>query len=287
MTRIGMILTVCMMGALTSGMYATSLPEAAGAQNTWHLLEPGLEFGEFLAPQMAEPGQGLIRVLRIDPDYFEFRLLTASSNNPAQLLTAKEWCLRYELVAAINASMYQEDYLTSVSFMRTDTHINNPRISKDKTILAFDRRLSTVPPVMIIDRQCENFEEWKERYGTFIQSIRMISCQGMNVWRPQSQKKWSTAAIAMDHDGRALFIHVRFPYSTYDLINILLALPFHIARAMYAEGGREAQLYIQSGAHEYEFVGSSNMGLSDLDNHPYAMPIPNVVAIARRTDRTK
>ena len=165
------------------------------AGNSWQVLEAGLEFGIFRTPN--SPENSGISVLRIDPAYFEFRLLNASATSTKQLLTAKEWCRQYNLVAAINASMYQEDYLASVSLMQTAGHINNPRLSKDKSILAFDRRTLDVPSLKIIDRQCENFEEWKPRYTTFIQSIRMISCYGKNVWRQQPQK-WSTAAIAID-----------------------------------------------------------------------------------------
>jgi hypothetical protein len=219
--------------------------------------------------------------LRIDPEKFEFRLLNASSPEQNQLLTAKKWCQRNGLVAAINASMYQKDYRASVSLMRTKNHINNPRLSKDKTILAFDRITPEVPLLKMIDRQCENFDEWKDKYYTFVQSIRMISCKGRNVWRQQSQK-WSTAVIGIDEEGWGLFIHVRSPYSTHDLINILLELPLQISRAMYAEGGREAQLYVQSGDHEYELIGSYGTGFGEGNNTQYATPLPNVVGIARR-----
>jgi hypothetical protein len=254
----------------------TLLPE-----NTWHILEPGLEFGEFLPLYAPEEIDSYIRVLRIDPRQFEFRLLNASSIESKQMFTAKEWCQQYDLVAAINASMYQKDYLSSVSLMRTKGHINNPRLSKDNAILAFDRRTSGVPLLKMIDRQCENFSEWKDKYYTFVQSIRMISCTGRNVWSPQPQKR-STAVIAIDKDGWGMFIHVRFPYSTYELINVLLALPLRISQAMYAEGGNEAQLYIRSGAIEYEFLGSYGPGFTENHASQYATPLPNVVAITRR-----
>jgi hypothetical protein len=249
--------------------------------NTWHLLEPGLEFGEFLSPHASDAADGRIRVLRIDPERFEFRLLNASAIEPNSLFSAKEWCQQYDLVAAINASMYQKDYLSSVSLMRTKGHINNPRLSKDNTILAFDRRTLNVPLLRMLDRQCESFDEWEDKYYTFVQSIRMISCTGRNVWRQQPQKQ-STSVIAVDENGWAMFIHVRFPYSTHDLINILLALPLRISRAMYAEGGSEAQLYIRSGDSEYEFIGNYGAGFNNSQEHQYAMPIPNVVAIGRR-----
>lgn len=248
-------------------------------ESDWNLLEPGLEFGIFHIP--GEAGDVAIHVLRIDPIYFEFRLLNASATSSRQLRSAKEWCLEYGLVAAINASMYQQDYLSSVSLMRTAGHINNPRLSKDNTVLAFDRRTSEVPVLKIIDRQCEHFDDWRPHYRTFVQSIRMISCTGKNVWRPSSQK-WSTAAIAIDNEGRGLFIHVRIPYSTHEVINMLLALPLNISRAMYAEGGREAQLYIRSEAQEYEFVGSYGPGFAEHADNQLAARIPNVIAIERR-----
>lgn len=259
--------------------YAENPATSPPSENSWQVLEPGLEFGIFRTP--ASPKNAGIHVLRIDPTYFEFRLLNASATTAKQLLTAKEWCRQYDLVAAINASMYQEDYLASVSLMQTAGHINNPRLSKDKSILAFDRRTPNVPLLKIVDRQCESFEEWKPHYTTFIQNIRMISCYGKNVWRQQPQK-WSTAAIAVDTEGRGLFIHARFPYSTHDLINVLLELPLNISRAMYAEGGHEAQLYIHSGLYEYEVVGSYGPVFSGHTDNRNAAPIPNVVAIARR-----
>ena len=165
--------------------------------------------------------------------------------------------------------------------MRTKRHTNNPRLSKDKTILAFDRQTSKTPLVKIIDRECDDFNLWKKKYGTLVQSIRMISCKGANVWSQQA-KKWSTAAIGTDKQNRILFIHVGSAYSTHDLINILLKLPINISRAMYCEGGPQAQLYIRQGEKEHEFVGSFDLNLNENINNPVFWPIPNVIGISRR-----
>ena len=253
----------------------------AGLNNGWKKLDKGLELGTFLAPRPSEMGDSLIRILRIDPQRYQFRLFNASATKNGFALTAKQWCLQNGLVAAINAAMYQTDYKTSVSLMRTKKHINNLRLSRDMTILAFERQSLEVPQVKMIDRQCEDFKIWKKKYGTLIQSIRMISCTGKNVWRPQS-KKWSTAAIGIDQQNRVLFIHVRSLYSTHDLINILIALPLKIARAMYVEGGPEAQLYIRNGDQEYEFVGAYEINLVEKNSTAFSLPIPNVVGISLR-----
>jgi hypothetical protein len=286
MRLIATIILSCLLVAL--GMTADASDQQS--QNTlsrssggWQNLADGLELGIFDSPQPAEIGDSKIRILRIDPGRYDLKLLTASVSNKGRSLSAKQWCLQNGLVAAINASMFQADYKTSVSLMRTRTHVNNPRLSKDMTILAFDRLGSGVPAVKIIDRQCEDFKIWKNKYGSLVQSIRMISCTGKNVWH-QQPKKWSTAAIGIDTADRVLFIHVGSPYSTHDLINILKTLPLQIARAMYTEGGPQAQLYIKTGAQEYEFVGHSEIDLSNHTNSLFSWPIPNVIGISLRKD---
>jgi hypothetical protein len=103
----------------------------------WQQLGEGLELGTFLAPQPAVVGDSLVRVLRIDPKYYRLRLLNASAIENGAPLTPKQWCRQNGLIAAINPSMFQTDYKTSVSLMRTRAHTNNPRLSKDMTILAF------------------------------------------------------------------------------------------------------------------------------------------------------
>lgn len=250
----------------------------------WQKLSDGLHLGFFQSPTPSETGDSMIRVLRIHPSRYNLRLLNASASENGRPLSTKEWCQQNGLVAAINASMYQADLKASVSLMRTKSHINNPRLSKDMAILAFDRQNPDVPRAKIIDRQCEDFNTWKTKYKTLIQSIRMISCKGKNVWEQQPQK-WSTAAIAIDRRGRVLFIHVGSLYTTHDLINILKTLPLGIDRAMYVEGGPQAQMYIKVGTHEYEFVGTYKLDIEENVNALFSRPIPNVVGISLRKDK--
>jgi hypothetical protein len=257
----------------------------AASEKTWRRLEDGLELGIFTAPLPSDTGDSKIRILRIDPARFELKLLNASASADGKPLTPREWARQHGLVAAINASMYQEDYRTSVSLMRTRAHTNNPRLSKDKAVLAFDPLDPGVPPTQIIDRSCQDFESLQSRYGTLVQSIRMVSCGGHNVWK-QGSDRWSTAAIAMDAKGRILFIHVRSPYTTHDLIDLLLALPIELRNAMYVEGGPQAQLYVSSGEQEVELAGSHAATFLLGDDTVPALPIPNVVGVARRIDQS-
>ena len=263
---------------------AAAEEQARENDSGWQELAPGLDLGIFSAPLPSEIGDSKIRVLRIDPQRYKFRLLSASAFENGRALSAKQWSQQNGLVAAINASMYQEDYKSSVSLMRSGAHINNPRLSKDMTILAFDSKSAEVPLVKIIDRECEDFQVWQKKYRTMVQSIRMISCTGKNVWTKQPQK-WSTAAIGVDERDRVLFIHVSSPYSTHDLIDILKKLPLSISRAMYAEGGPQAQLYINVGDHEHEFVGNYDIEIQGNMKKLISRPVPNVVGISLKTNK--
>jgi hypothetical protein len=275
------ILLILIISAITGEAVQKRLVPETDQKPGWQQLDKGLELGIFLAPQAAAGGDSLVRVLRIDPQYFKLQLLNASRVKDGLPLTPKQWCQQNGLAAAINPSMYQTDYKTSVALMRTKNHTNNPRLSKDMTILAFDRQDASVPRVKIIDRQCEDFQTWKQKYGTLVQSIRMISCTGKNVWKPQA-RRWSTSAIGIDEQNRVLFIHVRALYSTYDLINILKKLPLNISRAMYTEGGPQAQLYINSGNQELEFTGSYETNSNEANEDSIAWPLPNVIGISKR-----
>jgi len=269
-------LALCGAAALTPAPAAAALPVAI----EWELLEPGLEFGSAPSPIQSDAGDSRIRVLRIDPSRFELQLLNSSATADGAPLTAKQWAERFGLVAAINASLYQTDQRTSIALMKSRTHTNNPRLSKHNAVLLFDRLDDSVPPVQIVDRTCRDLSAVQGRYGAMVQNIRMVSCNRANVWSQQPENKWSTAAVGIDAQGKVLFIHVRSPLSTHDLIDSLLALPLDLREAMYVEGGPEAQLYARAGGRELEFVGSHGSNFAGIEN-TVALPIPNVLGIRR------
>ena len=260
----------------------TPTPEkSTSSAESWTELEPGLELAELEAPLKSPLGDSIIRILRIDPERFDLELLNASATADGRPKTAKAWSREHGLVAAINTSMYQQDHRTSVSLMRTRDHVNNGRLSKDNAVLAFDRLDPGVPPVQIIDRKLQDFEALRSRYGTLIQSIRMVTLNRENVWQ-QQPKRWSIATIGMDRRGHVLFIHCRSPYSVHDFIDMLLELPIDLNNAMYVEGGPEAQLYVESGDRSLELFGSFETGFFETDDNIEAWPIPNVVGVVRR-----
>ncbi len=240
----------------------------------WRTLEPGLEFASFPSPTTHTANQ--INILRIDLKRYELRLLNASHPANGSLLTARGWAAKEGMVAVTNAAMYQADYRTSVSHMKTSAHVNNPHISKDKTILVFEPLKKGIPPARIVDLQCDNFEEIRPLYGSAVQSIRMLSCAGKNVWQ-ESERRWSIAAAATDTSGNILLIQCTAPHSVYEFINILRELPISIDRAMYMEGGGPSQLFIGTVKDTMEFIGDFSLG----GRPAGAAQLPNVLGVRR------
>ena len=267
-------------GALAA-VLAFAQAQGPAAAPAWRALEPGLEFALLDGPPSEGVGDGKIAAVRIDPAQFELRLANASAPGQGEIHTAREWAYRTGASAAINAAMYQEDYRTSVSLMRSRDHVNQRRLSKDKAVLAFDPLVSGVPPVRIVDRDCEDLSHAESSYGTLVQSIRMVSCQRRNVWAP-SDRRFSAAAIGVDSKGRVLFFHARTPLYVHDIVKALLELPLDLAQAMYVEGGPEAQLFARGGDVEIERIGTSRSA-----DAGRAWPVPNVIVAVRKDAKKK
>jgi uncharacterized protein YigE (DUF2233 family) len=247
----------------------------------WEKIDEGLLWGEFDPSPSSLATASKIVVVKIDPQYYAFRLLCASEHDRIRL-TAREWCERKRILGAINAGMYQEDGFTNVGYMRNFAHVNNPRLNSTyKAVVAFNRTDIAVPEIQIIDLQWQDFEALKPKYQTFVQNIRMINSRQENVWAKQD-KAWSLAVLGMDKSGNALFIFSEGPYSGHEFSHILLSLPISIYNAMYLEGGPQASLYLSANGFQLERVGIRHKSLDGNRVKTGARPIPNVIGITRK-----
>ncbi|MCJ7786542.1 MAG: phosphodiester glycosidase family protein [Desulfobacterales bacterium] len=258
-------------------------PDAMSKNGPWRKVDNGLFLGQFDPFYESPVKDSKIIILKINPTYYSFKLLCASELGRIRL-TPKEWCKKYNLIAAINAGMYQKDGLTNVGYMKNYSHLNNPRLnSAYKAVLAFNRVDFNAPEIQIIDLKCQDFEKLRPKYQTFIQGIRMISCNQENVWSKQD-RRWSLGVLGVDKEGSVLFILSEAPYSGYDFNNTLLSLPLSIFNATYLEGGPEASLYFSATGTELEKVGIYGTGLNGSAVRSGAYPIPNVIGIIKKTN---
>ena len=272
---------VSSLAILTAILYTVFSPHVIlSEEELWKKVDEGLYIGEFVPREKSKLDDSKITIVKIDPRFYSFKLLCASEHGKTKM-TVKKWCQKHNLIAAINAGMYQEDGIRNVGYMKNFSHVNNPKLSTNyKAVLAFNPIESTLPEIQIIDLKCQDFERLRFKYQALVQNIRMIGCQQENVWSKQD-KMWSMAVLGIDKSGKALFIITESHHSGYDFANILLSLPISIHNAMYLEGGPEANLYFSANDIQFERIGRHTIP-NENDTIPIARPIPNVIGIVKK-----
>ena len=98
----------------------------AGQSGLWQTLEPGLDLGEFTAPNGSTVGNSQITAVRVDPRYFKMDLLSVIGLALPDALGIDAWTSRYHLSAAINAGMFEQDRRTTTGYARVGTTTLNP-----------------------------------------------------------------------------------------------------------------------------------------------------------------
>jgi len=250
-------------------------------ESPWRKVDEGLSVAEFDSPMKSNAQDSKITIVRIDPKLYSFKLLCASEHGRTKM-TARNWCEKFSLIAAVNAGMYLTDGFTNVGLMKTFNHVNNARLnSVYKAVLAFNPSEPKIPEIQIIDLKCHDFEMIGPKYQTLIQNIRMIGCRQENVWAKTNQL-WGMAVFGIDKSGNALFIFAETPYSGHDFANVLLSLPLSIFNALYLEGGFEANLFLSWNGVELERVGARETGLQEDSPRAVPRPIPNVIGITKK-----
>ncbi len=256
------VLTLCLL------LFSTVLAHA------WQELETGLWVREFLGPEKS----CRIRVLRVDLHHFKPILCMASKDGAAAL--PQEWAARYDMVAAINASMYTPDQRTSTGYMKSRGVKNNGYVNPGYgAFLLFDPLDPGLPLVQMVDRTlCPQWRKLLGLYESCIQNFRLVSREQKNVWYRDSEPV-SIAAVGINTAGELLFIHSRSPLAVRHFTDILLSLPLNLSMAMYVEGGLDASLYIRTPKLKQIFSGTNSQTFWIKNRNRY---LPNVLGVIRR-----
>jgi hypothetical protein len=221
-----------------------------------------------------------IIVLRLDPKYFDF-VLQAAGEHGTQAKTLEEWADAGKLQAAINASMFLPDGLTSTGYMRSGNYENNPHIAKNfGSFFLEDKKEPGLPNAQLVDRTVDDWENLLTKYGLVIQNYRLISAAGRVLWAPGGPE-YAIAAVGADHSGRILFILSCDPMPGEDFARILLNLNLDLRMAMYVEGGSHASLLARLGEVSTTWLGRWNSDY--IPSGTVARRMPNAIGAKRST----
>lgn len=243
----------------------------SGAPPTWVRVAPGVEYARFLLEAAPRSGDGFAHVVRIDSTVAKLDLALASQHG-GTLRTAREWCDDEKLSVAINAGMYDTDYVSNVGYLRRGTHLNNGHwSSKYHSVLMLSKK-----GAVLFDRDVTPVVDTSKAEGV-VQNLRLLKGAGESVWKPNGTA-WSEALIADDAKGRVLFVFVQTPFEMAALNEKLLGLGLELRHAMHVEGGPEASLSIHSRAVTVDLAGGPRRS----EFHPEDTSqwrIPNVIGV--------
>lgn len=227
--------------------------------------------GNFLSPQKSILGDSKITIIKIDPSYYELKLLCSEELNQ-QNLTVREWSQKYKMIGAVNAGMYMKNF----------DFVNNKNINKEyMSVAAFNPKNKKGNPFMIFDIDEIDIEKIIEDYNTVVQNLRLLKKPAENRWSKQT-RKWSEVPLGQDINGNALFIFSRKPQAMFDFNNTILSLPIDIINAQHLEGGPPASLYFSHNDFTIELNGSYETNSIQNDENDSFLTIPNVIGISRK-----
>ena len=224
------------------------LASGAVAAETWTLLEAGLELARFDSKTGESEPWGDLVVLRVDPSVWDLKVVAAELQADDRNRNIRQWSEDFDLVAAINAGMYQADKRTHVGYCLVDGQVISKYPNKYRSAATFDPVDETDPPFRIFDLDETPLENVRDRYRTVVQNLRLIKRPGRNRWE-QSKNRWREAALAEDDQGRALLISCRKAWSMHDFNEILLNLPLDIVAAQHLEGSGTARFWLNHPAY--------------------------------------
>ncbi|MFO7653455.1 MAG: phosphodiester glycosidase family protein [Candidatus Krumholzibacteriia bacterium] len=266
---LGVAAAVAVPVAAPAGAAARGGPDPSGP---WRELEPGLELARFASSDTVHHDRGDLIVLRVDPHRWELRLDGVCADARRSPRSARGWCAELDLMAAVNAGMYQADRRSHVGFLRRDGRTVAGGVNDYLSAAAFQPLRPGLPPFRIFDLDETPLDQVVADYGTVVQNLRLVKRPRDSRWT-RRDRRWREAALGEDSAGRALLIECRTPLTMADLVDRLLALPLDLVAAQHLEGGSEAQLHLAHPAVDPDLRAEGRW---------LSWPVPNVLGVARR-----
>lgn len=246
----------------------------------WKNLYEGLDYIELDGPYKSIVNDSKISFLKIDPEKFDFHLLSATEfGNYSR--TVSEWADSFKLNIVINAGMYHlSNTLINKGYMKNYTHINNPQFNSSyNALIAFNPVDSLDAKFIVHDLTCNPWDSLKNKYHCFSQGMRMIDCNGKALGWNKKNQSCSMLVAASDDAGNIYYIFTRSPYTHNEMIQFLLSLPFNIKETIYLEGGPETSFYVKIGDTNIEKMGSYISNSYPNDDNQHFWKLPNVIGL--------
>lgn len=253
------------------------------AQNnlySWEEKNKDFFYTEVTAPRISNVSDSQISIIKLNLENYDVCLKLAAETDSV-FKTLPEWSEQENYCFVFNAGMYSlQNRYQSTGFVRRENFILNHTFKNNfNALLAFSPTDLALPPMKIIDLSAENYEQYKDQYTCFVQSIRMIASGEAVYWSPKSKLKCSMLILAQTFDNEMLVLFTRSPYSPNEMIDFMLSSHLNIKDAMYMEGGPEASFYYNFNEAEFGKFGSYVSQTHPTDKNNEYKKMPNVIGL--------
>jgi hypothetical protein len=232
-------------------------------------------------PAVADPGRGDGHVTLVRFDLRGYRLvIVPPAGGPEAWRTVPDVARASGLAGAINAAMFEPDGRAS-GLLVIDGLERAPDDPRFGGVLAFDPIDPAEAPVVMVGRDCPGVDlaSLRARYRSLVANYRLLGCEGRPIaWVDEST--YSSAALALDREGRFVLVHAETPYLMRDLARVLADPALGLVHVHYVEGGPKATIFADDGSgsplvlwgsrEEEEEPGAPRRG---------ARPVPNVLGL--------
>jgi hypothetical protein len=250
---------------------------------TWENLCEGLDICEADAPKKSSVSDSKITIVKINPDKFDFMLLTATEHGATKPVNA--WADSFNLNIVVNAGMYElSNGLINRGFMKNYDHMNNATVNPSyNSMIALNPVDTTENAFAILDLQCNPWNNVKNDYHCYAQGMRMIDCNGQALGWNKRKQSCSMLVAAIDAENNIYYVFSRSPYTHNEMIGFMLDFPFELSNAIYIEGGPETSIYIKVGDRIIEKIGSYVSETYPNDDNDHFWELPNVIGMRSKT----
>jgi hypothetical protein len=246
-TRLGgaLALLAAVLGApaVARGETPPALGDAA-----WVAVAPGIEFCRVETQGL--PRGGRIAALRLDPGRCRIEPYHERDFPGDDAATADDWTRRLGAPVVFNAGLYREDRVHLGTLRRGGVDVGGSRHRSYMGLLVSGPLDRGLPDAAVLDLSTPDGRRLAPRYANAVQSMMLFDSEGVIRVR-RTDRSAPRTVVAADRRGRLIVLVTEGSHTLWSLAELLLGSSWDLASAMALDGGREADLCVETSSLRY------------------------------------
>lgn len=219
----------------------------------WRTLQPGVEFAFLRGEPYCKRGSSNIALLRLDPARVRVSVHHYTRQPEREPLAVPEWRRRLEAIAVFNAGQYYPD-LSYMGLLVSDGRVVSGRAHPRFRAALVASPVGGRARARVLDLDRTALDPTDGRWRDVAQSFMLFDAGGTRRVR-KSEQVANRTAVAEDRNGKLVVITTEGGYTLWEFAELLQNAPLSLSHAMSMDGGREAELCVESGSFRYESTG--------------------------------